>query len=202
MLRATSIRRAREGEGAAPPAIGTAVLAHDERHLRRKTIALSDGRRVLVDLPQAVVLEEGDALLLEDGAAVRIAAAPEALYEVAGRDPGHLVELAWHIGNRHLPAALAADRILILQDHVIRAMLEGLGAGVREVTAPFAPARGAYGGHHGHDHGHGHGESAGEGAPGQGHSHGAGHALHAHAPHAHADREHAHHHHAAPEGRP
>ena len=54
----------------------------------------------------------------------------------------HLAELAWHIGNRHLAAAIEAERILILRDHVIRAMLEGLGAvGRRGRRAVQAGAR-------------------------------------------------------------
>ena len=43
-----------------------------------------------------------------------------------------------------------------LRDHVIKAMLEGLGATVTEVVEPFEPARGAYSGHGGHQ-GHSHG---------------------------------------------
>jgi urease accessory protein len=135
-----------------------AVLAHDERHLRRKVVALIDGSRVLVDLPEPVALAAGDALVLEDGRLVTIAAADEDLLEVTARDAVHLAELACHIGNRHLPAAISADRILFLRDHVIKAMLEGLGAGVREVVTGFEPVRGAYSGqghsddHHGHHH--------------------------------------------------
>ena len=68
----------------------------------------------------------------------------EPLYDIRPRDPLHLIELAWHLGNRHLPAEIRQDRILILRDPVIKAMLEGLGATVAEVTEPFQPMRGAY----------------------------------------------------------
>lgn len=134
-----------------------AVLAHDERHLRRRALTLDDGDRVLVDLPEPVALAAGDRLILEDGTSVEIVAAPEALLEVRGRDRRHLTELAWHLGNRHLAAAVEPDRILVLRDHVIKAMLEGLGAVVAEVVEPFEPMRGAYAGqggagHHAHDH--------------------------------------------------
>ena len=44
--------------------------------------------------------------------------------------PAHLVRLAWHLGNRHLPVQVEADRLLIREDHVIEAMLRGLGATV------------------------------------------------------------------------
>jgi urease accessory protein len=146
---------------AVPAPFDRVVLAHDERHLRRRVLALQGGDKVLIDFLEPVHLEDGDRLLLEDGRAVEVVAAGEDLLEIRARDTAHLAELAWHIGNRHLAAAIEADRILILRDHVIKAMLEGLGAGVADVTAPFQPARGAYSaqshGHHGHDHDHGHG---------------------------------------------
>ncbi len=76
---------------------------------------------------------------------------------MTGRDRPHLTELAWHLGNRHLAAQIETDRILILRDHVIKAMVEGLGGTVVDVVEPFAPVRGAYHRAHdgpGHDHGH------------------------------------------------
>lgn len=141
--------------GATGSIIGRAVLAHDERHLRRRAIELADGGKVLVDLLEPVTLNDGDRLVLEDGRQIEIGAAPEELYDIRARDAVHLAELAWHIGNRHLAAAIEADRILILRDHVIKDMLEGLGATVADVVEPFSPVRGAYSGH-GHDHGHDH----------------------------------------------
>lgn len=147
-------------EAGADAAVATAILAHDERHLRRKTIRLSNDEKILVDLPGPTVLNAGDRLALEGGATVLIEAAPEELFEVRGRDPVHLTQLAWHIGNRHLAAEIAADHILILRDHVIRGMLEGLGAQVTDVTSTFSPTRGAYDGEQ-HSHGHGHSHSHG-----------------------------------------
>lgn len=136
-----------------------AVLAHHDRHLRRKAIRLANDEKALIDLAEPVVLADGDLLELEDGSLVQIVAAPEDLLQVQGRDAIHLTQLAWHIGNRHLPAEVRDGSILILRDHVIRAMLEGLGATVTDIVAPFTPTRGAYdaSGHgHSHDHGDGH----------------------------------------------
>ncbi|RUU86090.1 MAG: urease accessory protein UreE [Mesorhizobium sp.] len=164
---------------------GRAILAHDERHLRRRAIELADGSKVLVDLPEPVALNDGDRLVLEDGGHVEIIAAPEEVYDIRARDGVHLAELAWHIGNRHLAASIEAGRILILRDHVIKAMLEGLGATVADVSEPFKPVRGAYSGHGGqsHDHGHAHAHSHAEA---HSHSHGESHAhSHSHAGHHH-----------------
>ncbi|BCP54804.1 hypothetical protein K32_34210 [Kaistia sp. 32K] len=167
MLRAIAIRRAGEvaGEDEATP-LGRAVLPHDERHLRRRAIELVDGRKVLVDLAEPVVLEADDRLVIEDGGEIVVAAAYEPLYEIYGKDPVHLMELAWHIGNRHLAAAIEPTRILILRDHVIKAMLEGLGARVKDIVAQFNPVRGAYSGHGEHSQGH---ESSHSHAHGDGH---------------------------------
>ena len=134
--------------------IDTIALPHDLRHLRRKVLHLTDGEMVMLDLKEPVLLADGDRLILEDGSSVAIAAASEKLFEIVPRDRLHLTELAWHLGNRHLSAQIEEGRILILRDHVIRQMLEGLGATVREVEEPFHPVRGAYHAHGGHDHHH------------------------------------------------
>lgn len=120
-----------------------------------------NGIEFLLDLAEARLLRHGDGLMLDDGRIVEVIAAPESLFEVRGRDPRHLLALAWQIGNRHLAAQIFEDRILVRRDHVIGAMLRGLGASVMEISAPFDPEGGAYGGehmdhHHDHDHGHSH----------------------------------------------
>ncbi|TIS91293.1 urease accessory protein UreE [Mesorhizobium sp.] len=151
--RAVSVLAA--GEAGTTVPYDRAVLAHDERHLRRRAIETSSGEKVLVDLPEPVTLNDRDRLVLEDGRHIEIIAAEEPLYDIRASSAVHLAELAWHIGNRHLAAAIEANRILILRDHVIKAMLEGLGATVSDVSEPFKPVRGAYSGHGGHSHDHG-----------------------------------------------
>jgi urease accessory protein len=134
---------------------GRITLDETARHRRRMLMVSDEGVRFMLDLPQARLLRHGDGLLLDDGRVIEVVAVPERLYEVRGRDARHLLALAWQIGNRHLAAALDADRILIRRDHVIRDMLVGLGASVTEIEAPFDPEGGAYGGtHQGHHHHH------------------------------------------------
>jgi urease accessory protein len=109
----------------------------------------ASGSQYLLDLAGAAHLRDGDGLILQGGGVVQVVARPEPLMEVRAATPAALVRLAWHIGNRHLAAAIEADRILIRADHVIGHMLEHLGAAVREVEAAFDPEGGAY-----HDHAH------------------------------------------------
>ena len=124
------------------------VLDSTERHLRRKLITLQHGDDVMVDLDKTTKLEDRDCLVLENGRLVQIIAAEEDLLEITARTSEHLIQLAWHIGNRHLEAQIETGRILIRRDHVIAHMLEHQGAKVREVREAFSPEHGAY-----HDHG-------------------------------------------------
>jgi urease accessory protein len=94
--------------------------------------------------------------VLEDGRLVEVVAAPEPLVEIRGADPNHLIRVAWHLGNRHLPTQIMPKGLRIRRDHVIEAMVKGLGARVVEIEAPFDPEGGAYAGT-GHDHAHDHG---------------------------------------------
>ncbi|MGL4491074.1 MAG: urease accessory protein UreE [Rhizobiaceae bacterium] len=150
MLTASKFLRA--GEWSGTP-WDVAVLAHDERHLRRKVLRLEHGDEVLVDLEAAVSLGHGDALVLDYGKLIEVIAGEEELLEVLAHNAVHLAELCWHIGNRHLAAQIEEGRVLVLKDHVIKAMLEGLGAHVHLVSEPFHPTRGAYSGQaHGHSH--------------------------------------------------
>lgn len=124
------------------------VLTHEQRFLRRRMLTLQHGDEVLVDLARATVLSHGDRLVLDDGRHVEVIAAEEELMEVRASAKVTLAELAWHIGNRHLPAQIESQRILLERDHVIRDMLRGLGAWVANTREPFEPLRGAY---HRHD---------------------------------------------------
>jgi urease accessory protein len=129
------------------------LLTFDQRFRRRILFTTEAGREVLLDLPQAVRLRDGDGLLLEDGGLVRVYARPEKLLEIHAHVEGELVRIAWHLGNRHLPVQLLGDRIRIRADHVIADMVEGLGGHAEPIEAPFDPEAGAYaGGHHHHHH--------------------------------------------------
>jgi urease accessory protein len=146
MIRATKVFAAEKWSHVATDRV---VLDYDRRHRRRFAMTGEKGTEFLLDLAEAAALRDGDGLLLEDGRIVEVKAAPEPLAEITATDAAHLLRLAWHLGNRHLPTQLMGDRLRIRHDHVIEEMLIGLGAKVADVTAPFDPEGGAYG--HAHD---------------------------------------------------
>src|ERR1700731_674509 len=148
MMRATQVRG--QYRWSEPPA-DTVVLDFDDRHRRRMAMTGTRGLEFLLDLENAVALRGGDALVLEDGRLIEVVAAPEPLAEIRCNDPQHLVRVGWHLGNRHLPTQIMAKGLRIRRDHVIEAMVKGLGARVIEIEAPFDPEGGAYAGD-GHAH--------------------------------------------------
>ncbi len=129
----------------------TVELTYDARFLRRKVLMTTKGTRFLVDLEHATSLDHGDAFELETGALVEVVAAREDLLEVTGDG---LARIAWHIGNRHTPCQIEAERLVIQRDKVIGDMLHQIGAQTREISERFVPEGGAYG--HGRTHGHDH----------------------------------------------
>jgi urease accessory protein len=176
MLKATSVIPASHWPASERKAIVT--LAQHDRHRRRIRLTADDGTVFLLDLQEATVLRHGDGLKLDGGGYIEVRAAVEPLVEVRAISSQLLARLAWHLGNRHLPAAIHADRILIRDDHVIVDMLKGLGAEVKAVEAPFDPEGGAYG-QHNHDPSHPYGLGSRYGK--HEHSHGGHTHVHAHA---------------------
>ena len=137
-------------------AAGTLTLDFDARHRRRIRLTADEGEVILLDLPKAVAMADGDGLQLEDGRWLMVQAAAEHVVEIRHKDANQLVRLAWHLGNRHLPTEIRDQVLRIRPDHVIEHMLGGFGADLTNVEAPFQPEGGAYGDHgHHHDSGEG-----------------------------------------------
>jgi urease accessory protein len=168
MLRAVSVQRSLEADTLR--VIDRVVLDADERHRRRVVLVGEQGIKFLLDLPQALALRDGDALVLDDGSIVLVAGKPEPVLEIEARSSAELARLAWHIGNRHTEVQIVGEKLRIRRDHVLEKMLRHLGAKVSALDAPFDPESGAYGQAMGQLAGHGLGRTA-LNPDGQTHSH-------------------------------
>ena len=132
-------------------AADTVTLDYEARFLRRKRLVSDAGEPFLVELAETRSLNQGEGFRLDDGRIIAVMAAAEPLLAVRH---DNLARIAWHVGNRHTPCQIVDDQILIREDKVLQVMLEGLGASVTQVTAPFTPEGGAYGHGRTHDHEH------------------------------------------------
>lgn len=185
------------GRGLAPILLkraATVELDWDVRQKSRFDATDSLGRQLGVFLPRGTLVRGGDVLLAEDGAMVKVIAAPQAVLRITAcashGSPFDLTRAAYHLGNRHVPIELKPDHLKIEPDHVLADMLRAMHLIVNAAEEAFEPEGGAYssGGHgHGHDHGdhaHSHAPVAAADAP----------APHVHGPscdHGH-DHDHAH----------
>ena len=133
-----------------------AVLTLEQRVRSRQRIRLDDGGEAGLLLPRGETLKDGDLLTTDDDSlTVRIVAAPECLSIAVCDDALLLARACYHLGNRHVALQIEPGRLCWLHDHVLDAMVTGLGLEVTVQDAPFEPEPGAYGGHasgHGHAH--------------------------------------------------
>src|SRR3712207_4805545 len=111
MIRATSIIRRDAVDS--DRIVDIITLDHGDRHRRRIVLNADGGTTFLLDLGKADVLEDGDAILLDSGWLVEVKAASERLVAIRTGDTLDLLTLAWHIGNRHVPAEITREVIYI-----------------------------------------------------------------------------------------
>lgn len=142
MIRVKQI--ARPGTWDITSAIDCVVLDAGERHRRRVVLTGEGGTKFLLDLPRPVMLRDGDGLVLEDSAVIRVVGRPEQLVAVTATSPEALARLAWHIGNRHIEMQIVGPELRIRRDHVLEDMLRRLGATLTPIEAAFYPEGGAY----------------------------------------------------------
>jgi urease accessory protein len=151
MRRAIEVRPAGQWSGA--DEIDRVVLDADDRHRRRMVLTGEAGITFLLDLARATVLRDGDALVLDDGAVVRVTGLAESIVELSAPTPLDLLRLAWHLGNRHADVQIIGGKLRMRRDHVLEDMVMRLGAATTPVVAPFSPEPSSPRDHHGHDHG-------------------------------------------------
>jgi urease accessory protein len=141
--------------------VDTLILTPEQRRAPRGSVTVK-GTHLTFDLAEPVALRAGDLLQLDDGNLVEVLAEPEPLVEARAKDLTALARLAWHLGDRHVPVQLFANRLRVRRDPAIEALLARLGAKVVAIEAPFDPEGGAYTApvhghqHQGHDHRHNH----------------------------------------------
>ena len=165
MMRLTHLLTGAEAGDAKPVATLTLPLA--SRIKSRLRMTLDDGREAGLFLERGLSLRDGDLLAGPGGLVVQVRAAPETLSVASCPDPLRLARACYHLGNRHVPLAIAEGRLRYQHDHVLDTMVRGLGLAVGTEEGPFEPEPGAYAGSgdgpdpaRDHSHGHGHAASA------------------------------------------
>src|SRR5829696_7409002 len=150
MLRASTV--VRKSAVPADRVAETVTLDYEGRNRRRIALKGDAGLDFLLDLDKTTVLNDGDAVMLEDGRLVEVKAAPQRLLELRAEDPLRLLKVAYHVGNRHTPAEVTAQALYIEEDPVLADMARRQGCTATPVVRPFQPEHGAYEHDGGPDH--------------------------------------------------
>ena len=128
-------------------------LTWERRQKTRQRVALESGEEAALLLPRGTALRDGQFVASEAGLVVEIVAESEPVSTVRSDDPACLARAAYHLGNRHTPVQVGAGWLRYQADHVLDAMIRGLGIEPQREEAPFEPEPGAYAHRHSHDHG-------------------------------------------------
>lgn len=182
MQRATTL--VRKPAVRADAVVDTVVLDHAARSRGAGHLHAEGGLAFDLALSKPAVIEDGDALRLEDGRLVAVRAAAETLLEVRAENPARLMRLAWQLGGSHVEAEIGADVLYVPDTPANAELVRGQGCTAGPVSRAFRPERAAHdhstcGHDHGHDHSHDHSHAHEHAHHDHGHQHAHGH-DHAH----------------------
>jgi urease accessory protein len=130
--------------GSAEEAHATLTLSFEQRQKSRLRVTLDNGEEAGLSLPRGTVLRSGDQLRAGDGRVIEVCAASEPVTTASTRDNHLLARAAYHLGNRHVALQIGEGWVRYLADHVLDAMVGGLGLGIVHEERPFEPEIGAY----------------------------------------------------------
>jgi len=122
----------------------TLTLSFDARQKSRLKTKLDGGDEVSLLLPRGSVLRHGNILRSESGLMVKVIAAKENVSVVYSKEGLALMKACYHLGNRHVPLQISEEFVCYQKDHVLDAMIQGLGLEVSHVQSAFEPESGAY----------------------------------------------------------
>jgi urease accessory protein len=115
------------------------VLTWEQRRWMRGRFTTAQGRKIGVALPTGTTLANGAILYVGEDWYLKIEAAVESVIEIVPLDYDEAVKIAFEVGNRHFPLALAESKILVPDDKVMVRLMERLGAPWERRQSIFDP---------------------------------------------------------------
>ena len=121
-------------------------LSAKERTQLRGKRSTVDGTDVILNLPrEGGRLCPGEVLKSENSQVfVSIEAADEDVIRISSENRLKLLKAAYHLGNRHVEIELYEKELYLLNDVVMKKMLERQGFAIESFKRPFYPEIGAY----------------------------------------------------------
>lgn len=115
------------------------VLTWEQRRWMRGRFTTEKGRKIGIALPTGTALAHGTVLHVGDDWYLKIEGAIEPVLEISPTDCQEAVKIAFEVGNRHFPLALAEGKICVPDDKVMIRLMERLGVSWERRLAIFDP---------------------------------------------------------------
>ena len=85
------------------------ILDSQDRNRRRIKLVSKRNVSFLLDEKKMVFLKNGALLILSNSYKIKVIAKIESVLKIEAASKNKLLVLAWHIGNRHIPAEIHKD---------------------------------------------------------------------------------------------
>ncbi len=137
------------------------ILDHEKRQKGRFRAMTAHGTVLRIFLERGQALAVGEVLRSQCGKNILVEGAGEKVAIGTTDDWEEFSRACYHLGNRHVKVQVGDRWLRMKPDHVLEAMLTGLGLSVRYDEAVFDPENGAYakGSRSSHDHSDSHGHT-------------------------------------------
>src|ERR1700730_15298532 len=119
----------------------TLCLTWEERRWTRKRVTTTGGREVALALPTGSLLHPGDIVAVETDWYLEIEGRPEPVLAVTPRNRDEAIRIAFDVGNRHFPLAMAGDDLLVPDDTAMTQLLTRLRVDWQRSVAHVGPPR-------------------------------------------------------------
>jgi urease accessory protein len=129
------------------------TLTYEQRERARVLAKTHSGEEIGIFLKHGKPMRVGELLRTLCGKTIRVTAAMEPVTKVTTENWLLFSRACYHLGNRHVKIQIEERQLFISPDHVLEAMLRGLGLTVTHEERVFVPESGAYAKHH-HQHQH------------------------------------------------
>ena len=117
----------------------TLILGREDRGRGRQRVRTQKGIEIALAFPTGTVLKDGDILHVDERSYIAIEAAKEEVLVIYPINITDCAEIAYEIGNRHLPISVKEGKILTPRDGLLEEFLKRNGISYQLTEEIFEP---------------------------------------------------------------